>query len=58
MTTKKKASKEKNPSVTSPPAMRPVVAGIDIGSSQHWVCGPAQEGEEPKFGSLERRLPS
>jgi transposase len=29
------------------PAMQPMVAGIDIGSSQHWVCGPPAEDDEP-----------
>jgi transposase len=24
------------------PAIRPLVAGIDVGSTQHWVCGPAR----------------
>ncbi len=24
------------------PAARPMVAGIDVGSTQHWVCGPAR----------------
>jgi transposase len=26
-------------------AIRPMVAGIDVGSREHWVCGPAVEGE-------------
>lgn len=26
---------------TALPAIRPRVAGLDVGSSQHWVCGPA-----------------
>lgn len=26
-------------------AIRPMVAGVDIGSREHWVCGPAVEGE-------------
>lgn len=29
------------------PATQPMVAGIDIGGSQHWVCGPATDSEEP-----------
>lgn len=28
------------------PVIQPLVAGIDIGSTQHWVCGPPQ-GETP-----------
>jgi transposase len=27
------------------PVLRPKVAGIDIGSQQHWVCAPALSGE-------------
>jgi transposase len=59
MTTKKKASKEKKLSVASLPAVRPMVAGIDIGSSQHWVCGPALEGGGPNlrvFGTTTAQL--
>jgi len=26
------------------PAIRPLVAGIDIGSERHWVCGPTADG--------------
>lgn len=32
---------------TSLPAMRPWVAGIDVGSLQHWVCGPARADGQP-----------
>jgi len=32
---------------TSLPTVQATVAGIDIGSSQHWVCGPAR-GEDGK----------
>ena len=31
------------------PMMQPMVAGIDIGSSQHWVCGPPKEDGEPNI---------
>ena len=27
------------------PVLRPNVAGIDIGSKEHWVCAPALDGE-------------
>lgn len=43
-------TRTKNPRKTSPlslPAMQPTVAGIDIGSSQHWVAGPPKEGVDP-----------
>jgi hypothetical protein len=28
-------------------AIRPMVAGIDVGSREHWVCGPARADGEP-----------
>jgi transposase len=60
MSKKRNASKEmKEPSVASLPAVRPMVAGIDIGSSQHWVCGPAREEGKPNvrvFGTTTEQL--
>ncbi len=41
------------------PAMRPMVAGIDIGSREHWVCGPALEDGTPNvrvFGTTTAQL--
>lgn len=32
---------------TSLPAIRPMVAGIDVGSTQHWVCGPVRPDGKP-----------
>lgn len=32
---------------TSLPTVQPMVAGIDVGSSEHWVCGPAR-GDDGK----------
>src|SRR5262249_62053935 len=43
----KKTSRKKSPTTTSLPAIRPDVAGIDVGSSQHWVCAPPNPGGEP-----------
>jgi len=41
--------------LTSLSTMQPLVAGIDIGSSEHWVCGPARGNDgKPvirKFGT-------
>ena len=34
-------TKSKKPLRQSLPVIRPKVAGIDIGSREHWVCGPA-----------------
>ena len=44
---------------TSLPAIRPMVAGIDVGSSQHWVCGPARDDGKPNarvFGTTTDQL--
>jgi hypothetical protein len=47
------------PLPTALPAIQPLVAGIDIGSSQHLVCGPARENGTPNTsGSLGRRRAS
>ena len=27
--------------------LRPQVAGIDLGSCEHWACGPLRDGQEP-----------
>ena len=40
----KGGTKSKRPSRQSLPVLRPKVAGIDIGSREHWVCGPALPG--------------
>jgi transposase len=40
-------------------AIRPMVAGIDVGSREHWVCGPAREDGEPNvrvFGTTTAQL--
>ena len=37
----KRHTKSKKPSPQSMPVIRPNVAGIDIGSREHWVCAPA-----------------
>jgi hypothetical protein len=40
-------------------AIRPLVAGIDIGSRQHWACGPAREDGKPNvrmFGTTTAEL--
>ncbi len=44
---------------TSLPAIRPMVAGLDVGSSQHWVCGPAKADGTPNvrvFGTTTSQL--
>jgi len=40
-------------------AIRPKVAGIDVASREHWVCGPAREDGEPNvsvFGTTTAQL--
>ena len=61
MVAQKKAhkSKAKSATPTALPVIRPRVAGIDIGSSQHWVCGPASADGEPNvrvFGTTTDEL--
>lgn len=41
------------------PVLRPKVAGIDIGSAEHWVCAPTRDGvarEEGRFGATTPEL--
>jgi transposase len=45
--TKKVRRKDGAPVPTSLPVIRPMVAGIDVGSAEHWVCGPARDDGTP-----------
>jgi transposase len=47
MSKRRESSKKKPIAVASLPAIRPMVAGIDVGSQEHWVCGPARADGEP-----------
>ena len=41
------------------PVVRPTVAGIDLGSTQHWVCAPKKDGagrEVQQFGATTPEL--
>ena len=58
---KKKRVRRRNKAAlpTSLPAIRSMVAGIDVGSREHWVCGPARDDGEPNvrvFGTTTDRL--
>jgi hypothetical protein len=58
---KNKSSKEgRQGGVSTPlPAIRLMVAGIDIGSTEHWVCGPARADGERNvrvFGTTTAQL--
>src|SRR5262249_28310629 len=44
----KPSKRKKSKSPASPaalPILQPMVAGIDVGSTQHWVCGPPHDGK-------------
>src|SRR5258707_13714181 len=61
MTASRKRGPRKNPTPvpTSLPAIRPLVAGLDVGSAQHWVCGPARDDGKPNvrvFGTTTDQL--
>src|SRR5229473_4827742 len=43
----RRSKKDAPPRPTSLPAIRPMVAGLDVGSSQHWVCGPVRDDGKP-----------
>lgn len=43
MSRRKPSSQGRPPAVTALPVLRPNVAGIDIGSRQHWVAAPQRE---------------
>ncbi|HZM10736.1 MAG TPA: IS110 family transposase [Candidatus Limnocylindrales bacterium] len=43
MSKAKISSREERVTPVALPVLRPLVAGIDLGSSQHWVCGPAHD---------------
>lgn len=47
MAKRKKTSKEKQTPAASLPVLRPMVAGVDIGSNEHWVCGPQRADGKP-----------
>lgn len=51
--------KREVPLSMSLPAIRTMVAGIDVGSSQHWVCGPSKDDGKPNvrvFGTTTDQL--
>src|SRR5215468_7953521 len=62
MTDVKRGNKRK-PTTKPGPAtlavLQPMVAGVDIGSTEHWVCGPARADGEPNvrvFGTTTAQL--
>jgi transposase len=60
MTSETKGNRKNETSLpTSLPAIRPLVAGLDVGSSQHAVCGPARADAKPNvrfFGTTTDQL--
>lgn len=56
---KKSKSRSKGASATPTPTVRSHVAGLDVGSSQHFVCGPSREDGTPNvrmFGTTTAQL--
>jgi transposase len=62
MTDPEKGSKRKTTAKSVPaalPVLQPMVAGVDVGSTQHWVCGPARPDGTPNvrvFGTTTLQL--
>jgi hypothetical protein len=57
--TTKGRRQQETPLPTSLPAIRPLVAGLDVGSCEHWVCGPARADGQPNircFGTTTDQL--
>src|SRR5664279_4729588 len=55
----KKARKKKSIAGMSLPVIRQNVAGIDISSTEHWVCGPVGSDGQPTvrvFGTITAQL--
>jgi transposase len=58
----KRGSKKKTATKAGPaalPVLQPMVAGVDVGSTQHWVCGPARADGGPNvrvFGTTTAQL--
>lgn len=58
----KRGSKKKTATKAGPaalPVLQPMVAGVDVGSTQHWVCGPARADGAPNvrvFGTTTPQL--
>ncbi len=51
--------KKRSAVATALEALRPMVAGVDIGSKEHWVCGPARPDGQPNvrvFGTTTAQL--
>jgi transposase len=57
MSKRRKSSKKKQRSPAALPTIRPNVAGIDLGSEEHWVCGPARENEQPNVETFGTTTP-
>lgn len=59
MASKKKDTRGTRSDVEHLPVIRASVAGIDLGTKEHWVCGPATEESQPNvrvFGTTTPQL--
>jgi len=51
--------KKRTPSPTSLPVVKPMVAGLDVGSTEHWVCWSRESDKTPDvrvFGTTDEPL--
>ena len=53
--TTKGSRKQETPLPTSLPAIRPLVAGLDVGSCEHWCVARRERTASPTFGASGRR---
>ena len=56
---RKQSRRRREASPAALPKIRPQVAGVDLGSVEHWVCCPTVDGEEPNvrvFGTTTPQL--
>jgi len=56
---KRKKKKKKKAVPAALPIIQPKVAGVDVGSAQHWICGPARADGQPNvevFGTTTDQL--
>ena len=55
---RRKGRRQRKAVASALPVVRPQVAGIDLGSREHWACGPPrEEGEQPNVKVFESTTP-
>ena len=58
MNKRRKTKSAKHLSQDSLPSIRPMVAGIDLGSREHWVCGPQVAEGQPNVRVFSTTTPA